>query len=569
MTLLVRLVHDVQPVVIVQGVHLGIVGIVAGTHRIQVVPLHEQDVLDHRFHRDGLAVDRMDVVPVRTLEVGQYIVDIELVLPEFDFAETVLEEGRFQGTARRVQKFQTDGVEVRFFRRPEFRLRNGKSQGDFRAGSRGNRDLIPFFIVQGSLYRAALSGHGHEDTQMRFRQLVIERRFRPEIGQMGLRPRHQVHVAVDTGEAEHVLILEVRTVTVFVNLDSNGIDALPDVLRDIELGIVVGTLAVTDLLAVHPHVKCGIDAVEMQEDLLSGPVGRQGEFPAVGAHGIGFLLHRVAALGLDEGRIVQERIGAVRIERGAVAFHFPVGRDVDLLPASHAIGLLIEVQRPLFRILDPVELPFPVEEHIPGRCRPLPGAGIGRIGHHFRLGGIGNHRHMTRFLVHGEHALVLPVVSGRSLRDDEIHLRRGFGDIPALERALGIGLELPGGITPPARTAKSQGQAGGDAGKCVRAIPHGIDPPLLVGIHFFFLPLEDRVLIIPAGIVQSHVGITVHELVNPLAQRTDLPHLAGIPGFRFRQDNGGLRLNAALRIQHQAIGRSQCVTLVRVKGLRP
>ena len=176
---------------------------------------------------------------------------------------------------------------------------------------------------------------------------------------------------------------------------------------------------------------------------------------------------------------------------------------------------------------------------------------------------------MARFLVHGEDALVLPVVPGRSLRDDEIHLRRGFGDIPALERALGIGLELPGGITPPARTAKPQGQAGCDAGNCVRAIPHGIDPPLLVGIHFFFLPLEDRVLIIPAGIVQSHVGITVHELVNPLAQRTDLPHLAGIPGFRFRQDNGGLRLNAALRIQHQAIGRSQCVTLVRVKGLRP
>ena len=133
MALLVRLVHDVQAIVVIQGIHLGIVGIMAGTHRIQVVPLHEEDILHHRFHRDGLAVDRMDVVPVRPFEVGQYVIDIELVLPEFHFAETVLEESGFKGPSGFVQHLHPDRVQIRLLRRPQFRAnhRNLRSLSHF------------------------------------------------------------------------------------------------------------------------------------------------------------------------------------------------------------------------------------------------------------------------------------------------------------------------------------------------------------------------------------------------------------------------------------------------------
>ena len=64
---LVGLVHDVQAVPVVEGIHLGVVGIVAGAHRIHIVALHEHDVLYHALHRHGLAMDRVDVVAVCAL----------------------------------------------------------------------------------------------------------------------------------------------------------------------------------------------------------------------------------------------------------------------------------------------------------------------------------------------------------------------------------------------------------------------------------------------------------------------------------------------------------------------
>ena len=69
MAFLIGLIHDVQAVPVVQGVHLGVVGIVAGSHRIEVVALHQEDVLYHTLHRHGLAHNGVDIVTVGTLQI--------------------------------------------------------------------------------------------------------------------------------------------------------------------------------------------------------------------------------------------------------------------------------------------------------------------------------------------------------------------------------------------------------------------------------------------------------------------------------------------------------------------
>ena len=69
-TFLVGLVHNVQSVIIVESVHLRIIGIVTGTYDVHVVAFVHQNILYHRLHRNGLAILRMYVMTVGTLEIG-------------------------------------------------------------------------------------------------------------------------------------------------------------------------------------------------------------------------------------------------------------------------------------------------------------------------------------------------------------------------------------------------------------------------------------------------------------------------------------------------------------------
>ena len=110
--LLVGLVDYVQPVIVIHSVHLGVVGIMAGADRVDVVALHQKDVLEHGFDRDRLSVDRVYVMPVSAFEISEDIVDIELVILELHFAEAVPEEGTLKGFPLFIKKLHLDRVEI-------------------------------------------------------------------------------------------------------------------------------------------------------------------------------------------------------------------------------------------------------------------------------------------------------------------------------------------------------------------------------------------------------------------------------------------------------------------------
>ena len=214
-------------------------------------------------------------------------------------------------------------------------------------------------VIQDDIDTAA----GLDDSMQRSdAQIGIEGRLGADVPDMGLGTGHQIDVPVDAAETEHVLVLQIGAVAPFIDLHGHRVRSLADIAGDIELRVVVGALAVTDLLSVHPHIESGIDAVEMQIYFLPGPIRREVEFPPVRTHRVGFLFHRIAALGLDEGRIVQERIGHVRVERRAVTLHLPAGRDIDLFPGGNVEGRLVESRRTLLGGLDPMELPFSIQE---------------------------------------------------------------------------------------------------------------------------------------------------------------------------------------------------------------
>ena len=299
---------------------------------------------------------------------------------------------------------------------------------------------------------------------------------------MRLGTGHEVNVPMDAAKAEHVLVFQIRAVAPLVHLNGQGVISPFHIRGDVEFGIVVGTLAVTHLLAIDPHVKGRIDAVKMQEDFLAVPFLRQGEIPAVRAHGIGFLFHGIAFLGLDERRVAQERIRYIGIERGAVTLHLPVGGNLYLVPLTHVVGRLVEGHGTLLGRLDPVELPGTVEQEVAAGGRTFPRVLIGGIGHHLFLCCVWDERGMARFLIDGKHLFVFPVVGGGRLGNDELDLQGRFPDAPTLKRAACIGLELPHGFPETGLFPEAQHQPGGYARERISPVFMAGKLPCLVGV---------------------------------------------------------------------------------------
>ena len=173
---------------------------------------------------------------------------------------------------------------------------------------------------------------------------------------------HQIYVPVDATQAKHVLIFQVTAIRPAVYFYSQLILARTHVAGDVETGVVVGALAVSYFLTVHPQIHGTVYTVEMNENLFVLPAGRQGKFVAIGTYGIRFgFLHRVAALPLYEGRVVSERISDISINGCSVAVHLPVGRNGNFCPMRYVVVCPVEIFRTVFGLFRPVEFPVAVQ----------------------------------------------------------------------------------------------------------------------------------------------------------------------------------------------------------------
>ena len=111
----VGLGDDVQPVLVAQVEERGIVRVVAGAHRVAVVALHRDDVVDHVLARHGLAAQRVVIVAVHAADGDAAVVDAHFAVFDADAPEPGDERGVLAG---RAEQFDDEAVPVRVFRRP-------------------------------------------------------------------------------------------------------------------------------------------------------------------------------------------------------------------------------------------------------------------------------------------------------------------------------------------------------------------------------------------------------------------------------------------------------------------
>ena len=187
--------------------------------------------------------------------------------------------------------------------------------------------------------------------------------------------------AENARQAEHVLRLKEGAVGIAVHLDRDArLFARLHELRNVEARGIAGILGEADVLAVHPHVEERIDAVEVQKDLASLPVGGNVELAQVGPDFVAVEIRRArlvrglahdALLPVADGDLVLEDHRLIDVHRQTVfvvavallgnADDVPVRRHRNLVPARRVEAFLEKVLRAFLRRAAPVEFPRAVE----------------------------------------------------------------------------------------------------------------------------------------------------------------------------------------------------------------
>jgi hypothetical protein len=244
----VALVHDVQAVLVAQLEEAGVRRVVAGADSVDVVPLHQQHVVEHVLLGDGPAAVGVELVPVHPAQQHPVAVDGEQPVLDPDRAEP---------------HPQVDALACRHDRRV---VEPGH------LGAPRLHALDPHLLARGHVDPQLGDEHprisGNVDAQRAC--AVVVAGVHEDVVHPARGPGQQRDVAEDPGHPPHVLVLEVAARRPLVHAHGHQVVcAGSDGVGDVELGRQPAALRRADLVPVDPDGEAGVDALEPQHDPLN------------------------------------------------------------------------------------------------------------------------------------------------------------------------------------------------------------------------------------------------------------------------------------------------------------
>ena len=155
---------------------------------------------------------------------------------------------------------------------------------------------------------------------------------------MHLRDRIQHHVAEDSAQPVHILVLKPGTVDKLEVQNRDPVLSLFDKWRQVKVRRREGILTVANILPVDPQGKACLNSLEGDAHAHALPCRGHSEISNV-------LRCRVESLRSFAQRQVLSsvpRILRVDISRLVISFHLDIGRNADLCPAALIILRLLE-----------------------------------------------------------------------------------------------------------------------------------------------------------------------------------------------------------------------------------
>ena len=387
-TLDIRLVHEVDAILVAEPIPVRGVRIMRIADVVDVGAFHQADVLLHHLPRDRVAHRRLRLVTVDATQLDRLSVQIEVAARQAEFilrsrriadghlAETHDGGEHIQRRAGSVFQFSDQGIAMRGLGRPRLGLRIVQDRGKPHPIETRNQ-LIPILIQRMLIEPVIQRLSWRRACDFGLYGKRLQRRRHADIPYRNHRLRLQGDRPEDARQTEHILHFQIARVGEAVHLHCQHILPRLDQRSDIELRKVARILREAHIAPVDPEVEERIHALEIDQDPLPVPVRRDLETAAVGADLVARPVHGpvfrrrahdaqppVPRLPLEEPGHVDIDINRRPIALGAIlsdADDIPVGRDRDLLPSGIVIVRLVEIGRPRRRIRRPMELPVPVQ----------------------------------------------------------------------------------------------------------------------------------------------------------------------------------------------------------------
>ena len=174
---------------------------------------------------------------------------------------------------------------------------------------------------------------------------------------MHLRNRVQIHIPVNTGKPEEILIFAPAAAGPFEHLGSKLVFPFLQIWSQFKLRRSKAVLAVTHEISIEPDSNSALRALERDKQRFPLHVLRHLKILHIAGHRIeaGGDLSRLYFLVSLPGVLHVGILGRV------VSFHLNVGGNPDIIPGSAAVLLFLKSGNPISVILRIMELPQPVE----------------------------------------------------------------------------------------------------------------------------------------------------------------------------------------------------------------
>ncbi len=346
----IRLRDQVKAVLVGQLGHPGGVRVVGGADGVDVVFLHQPHVPDQLLPADGVAGDGVGVVAVGAPELDGLAVhgedDLILYLHHAD-ADLLADH--------LVRRFQPQGIKVRRFSGPLFRLRHEE-------GNRIIHDVPALHLVAAGAEQSGLHlrfpGQAEVHPHRAVGVALVQRGMDKKVPDVVFRPLQEIQAPENAGHAQLVLVLQVGAVAPFEHGDGQAVFPLRQPVGQVELVGRMADLAVAGEPAVDPEVKAAVHPFEVQV-VPHARLFVQADQAAVDPSGV-FLGHI--------GRVKGEGIIDVGVLVAVVAVVLPDARHRDHV--VKLLGIFPAVLRHVVHAVIVFELPFPVQRDHPGRAGP-------------------------------------------------------------------------------------------------------------------------------------------------------------------------------------------------------
>ncbi|CUY74704.1 Uncharacterised protein [Serratia marcescens] len=257
-------VHHVQPVAVAQPIPQRVVGIVRAAHRVEVVLLHQQDIVAHRRLVHHLAVARVMLVAVNAADQQRLPVELQQPAADFHLAKADVigfhldnhPFGREQGDGGAIQRGRFGAPQRRAFHRQAQRdaiVIGAAFVHDLAAERLGALGHPRAIAPQLNLHQQRAGPAGaRRHHQFAAGKAVMQRGGDAHIAQVGGGFVQQADVAEDAAHAPHVLIFQIAAVAPTQHHHRQPVFTRPQPRAEIELRRQAAVLRIADPVAVAP-----------------------------------------------------------------------------------------------------------------------------------------------------------------------------------------------------------------------------------------------------------------------------------------------------------------------------